>query len=231
MSPDTARSDGAGDPGLRIVLRPVGSPLTIGMSGLGIASFVQSGLDLSWVATGQTLEVGLVLVSVPFVLQLISCVFSYLARDGATGAAVGVLCTTWLAMGLIHIAAPASSRSGALGLLLFISGGMLAASSLAIGTAKPLPAAIIGLAALRFCVAAVYELGAGANWQDAAGLIGLAVAALACYAALAFELEGQQHSPVLPTFRVGRGRDAVLAEDPARRIDGVSNEAGVRQTS
>src|ERR1700761_5447770 len=225
MSPDTARSDGTGDPGLRIVLRPVGSPLTIGMSGLGIASFVQSGLDLSWVATGQTLEVGLVLVSVPFVLQLISCVFSYLARDGATGAAVGVLCTTWLAMGLIHIAAPASSRSGALGLLLFISGGMLAASSLAIGTAKPLPAAIIGLAALRFCVAAVYELGAGANWQDAAGLIGLAVAALA------FELEGQQHSPVLPTFRVGRGRDAVLAEDPARRIDGVSNEPGVRQTS
>lgn len=221
----------ASNPPIRIFLRPVGSPLTIGMTGLAVASFVQSGLDLHWIATSQTLQVGLVLVTVPFILQLVSCVFSYLSRDGATGAAVGVMGATWLAMGLIHIVAAGPSRSGALGLLLFMAGGTLAMSALAIGTAKPLPGAVIGLAALRFVVAGIYQMGAVTAWQDTAGIIGLVVAGLASYAVLAFELEGQQHAPVLPTFRVGRGRDAVLADDPARRIDGVSNEAGVRQTS
>ena len=38
----------------RIFLRPLGSPLTVGMSGLAIASLVQSGRDLNWVATDQT---------------------------------------------------------------------------------------------------------------------------------------------------------------------------------
>ena len=95
-------------------------------------------------------------------------------------------------------------------------------------------AAIAGLAFIVFAgwIALRWD---GTSVTEAVDDFGEAVAgltaALACYAALAFELEGQRHSPVLPTFRVGRGRDAVLAEDPARRIDGVSNEAGVRQTS
>jgi hypothetical protein len=89
-------------PEARIVVRPIGSPLTIGMSGLAIASLVQSGLDLQWIALDQTRDVGLILIAVPFVLQIIACVFSYLARDGATGAAIGVLAASWLALGLVH---------------------------------------------------------------------------------------------------------------------------------
>lgn len=217
-------------PSVRIFLRPIGSPLTIGMSGLAIASLVDSGLGLSWIAPDQALQVGLILVSVPFVLQLIACVFSYLARDGATGAAVGVLATTWGATGLIHITAGTSTTSGALGLLLFMAGGTLALSSIAVGTAKPLPGVIFGLAGVRFVVTGVYEFTAGSSWQDAAGIIGLVVAGLAAYSVLAFELEGQQHKALLPTLRIGRGRAALMG-DPETRIDGVSAEAGVRQTS
>jgi hypothetical protein len=62
-------------------LRPIGAPLTIGMSGLGIASLVESGLQLHWIARDQVTDVGLILVAVPFVLQLVACVFSYMARD------------------------------------------------------------------------------------------------------------------------------------------------------
>jgi hypothetical protein len=47
---------------------------------------------------------------------------------------------------------------------------------------------------------------------------------------LAFELEGQQHRPVLPTFRRGRGFTAIAA-DAAAQVDGIANEAGVRQTT
>lgn len=218
------------DPGIRIFLRPIGSPLTIGMSGLAIASLVQSGLDLHWVDVSQSREVGLILLSGPFLLQLLACVFSYLARDGAAGAAIGTLSVSWLAMGLIHIASIPGSRSGALGLMLLAAGTVLALSAFVVMIEKPLPGTVFALAAARFFLAGIYELGGPGFWRDAAGVVGLVVLALAAYSVLAFELEGQQHRPVMPTFRRGSARAAVLG-DPASQIDGVTGEPGVRRTT
>jgi uncharacterized protein len=217
-------------PAPRIFLRPIGSPLTLGTSGLAIASVVQSGLDLHWLALDQTHDVGLILVTVPFVLQIIACVFSYLARDGAAGAAVGVLSAGWLAMGLIQVTSVPGTRSGALGLMLLAAGAVLLASSLAVGVSKPLAGAVFMLAALRFITGGLYELGGSSFWQDAGGIIGLGVVGIAVYCVLAFELEGQLHRPVLPTFRRGRGA-AAITDDPASAIDGVVSEPGVRQTT
>jgi hypothetical protein len=212
----------------RIFLRPLGSPLTIGMSGLAIASLVQSGLDLHWITSNQTHKVGLILISVPFLLQTIACVFSYLARDGAAGATVGVLAGSWLAQGLVHLASVPGSRSGALGLMLLAAGALLMLSAAAVGFTKPLPGAVFALAGLRFIIAGIYELGGAGSWQDVSGLIGLAVAALAGYCVLAFEMEGQ-HRPVLPTFR--RGKAKATRHDLAEQVDEVFDEPGVRQTT
>jgi uncharacterized protein len=213
----------------RIFLRPIGSPLTIGMSGLAIASFVESGLQLHWITANQTTEVGLILV-VPFTLQLIACVFAYLARDGAAGASLGVLATSWLAMGLIHLVALPGQVSGALGLMLLASAGALALSDSAVAIAKPLPAMVFLAAAIRFALAGVYQLTTTGFWQNASGLVGLAVTAAAGYCILAFELESLTRAPVLPTFRRGRG-EAAIRDGAAAQVDGVAHEAGVRQTS
>jgi len=212
----------------RIFLRPIGTPLTVGLSGLAIASLVESGLSLRWLARTQVHDVGLILIAVPFVLQLLACVFSYLARDGAAGAALGVLATTWLGLGLVHLVSRPAGTSGALGLLLLGASGVLVMSALAIGIAKPLPAAVFTLAALRFALSGIYQLGAASGWEHAGGIIGLVVTGLAAYAVLAFELEGQRHRPVLPTFRVGQGRQAIAGAGVAQ-LDGVANEAGVRE--
>ena len=230
-----ARAAGTG-PGVpeplpaRVLLRPIGSPLPIGMSGLTVASVVQSGLDLGWIGTDQTRDVGLVLIAVPFVLQVIACLFAFLARDGALGSSVGLLATTWLGLGLVHVVAGPSPSSGALGLLLIASGGVLALSAPAIALAKLLPAAVILAAALRFVLAGVDRLTPHELLLHAAGIAGLVVAALAAYCVLAFELEGQQRRPVLPTFRRGRGRAAIEAGG-SEQLDGVAHEAGVRQTT
>jgi hypothetical protein len=56
------------------------------------------------------------------------------------------------------------------------------------------------------------------------------VLSAAAYSVLAFELEGQRRRPVLPTFRRGPAREAVLG-DGAEQVDGVINEAGVRRTT
>ena len=212
-----------------VFLRPIGSPLTVGLSGLAIASLVESGLDLGWIAKSQTPQVGLVMLAVPFILQLIACVFSYLARDGATGACVGVLSTTWLGIGLISITS-GSSTSGALGLLLVASGGLLGVSATATGMAKPLAGLVFVAAALRFEFSGVYELSSNGWWKDASGILGLVVCGLAAYSVLAFELEGQKRQPVLPTFRRGRGERSVRGGWNAQ-LDGIVHEAGVRETS
>jgi succinate-acetate transporter protein len=200
------------------------------MAGLAIASFLDSGLELHWIKHSQALQIGLVLVAVPFTLQLITCVLSYLARDGAAGATLGVLATTWLGLGLIHVTSPGSRLSGGLGLLLLIAGGCVALSATVVGTAKPLPALVFLTAALRFELSGIYQLSAGSAWEHAAGIIGLVVCGLSAYCVLAFELESQTGSPVLPTLRRGRGTAAISAGAPAQ-LDHVVHEPGVRQTS
>lgn len=217
-------------PWARIILRPLGSPLTLGMSGLAIASLVQSGVELHWTPREETVQAGLILIAVPFVLQLLACILSYMARDGATGAAVGVLATTWLAIGLIHIVAKPGATSGTLGLLLVASGGVLLASASAIASAKPLPGVIFAATALRFAMAGVYQLSTVTFWEHAAGLLGLLVTALAAYGALAFELEGQRERAVLPTFRRGRAAAAIRDGEgiDQRRL---VTEPGVRETT
>jgi succinate-acetate transporter protein len=215
---------------VRVFLRPIGSPLTIGLSGLAIASLVQSGLDLRWISITQGHTVGLILITVPFLLQFVACVIAYLARDGATGAAIGVLSVTWLADGLVHLTSPPGSHSGALGLMLLCAGSLVCLSAAAASLAKPLPGTIFLIAGVRFLVTGVYELSAVSAWQQAAGIIGLVVCGLAGYGVLAFELEDQQHRAVLPTFRRGRGRLSVQG-DPRERVGEVSDEAGVRQTA
>jgi succinate-acetate transporter protein len=217
-------------PAARIYLRPIGSPLTIGMAGLAVASLLQSGFDLRWIDVTQATQVGVILLAVPFVLQLLASIFSYLARDGAAGAAIGVLATTWAGMGLVHIVSVPGSRSGALGLLLLAAGAVLAFSGLAVAGAKPLPALVFLLAAVRFILAGIYELGGTSVWRNAAGVVGLVVLGLAGYSVLAFELEGQQRKPVLPTFRRARGAAAV-SNGASAQLDGVAHEAGVRQTT
>ncbi|HET6868188.1 MAG TPA: hypothetical protein VFH80_19900 [Solirubrobacteraceae bacterium] len=213
-------------PAPRIFLRPIGSPLTIGMCGLAIASLVESGVALKWVPSSEAVQAGLILIAVPFVLQLLAAIFSYLARDGAGGAATGMLATTWLALGLSHVTAGTGSAVAVLGLLLVAAGGVLALTSISVGVGKPLLGTVFMLAALRFGLTGVYELSGTAFWQDIAGVVGLVVCAAAAYCVLAFELEGQQLRPVLPTVRRGRAELATSGQ-----LDGVAREAGVRQTT
>lgn len=217
-------------PRAQVFLRPIGSPLTIGMSGLAVASLLQGGFDLRWIATTQAKQVGLILLAVPFVLQLLASVFSYMARDGAGGAAVGVLGATWGAMGLVHIVSVPGSRSGALGLLLLAAAGVLALSTLAVMAGKPLVGLVFLAAAARFALAGIYELGGGSFWRDIAGIVSLVVLGLSAYCVLAFELEGQKRKPVLPTFRRGRGTLA-MTDGVDAQLDGLAHEAGVRQTT
>ena len=213
-----------------VVLRPIGSPLPLGMSGLAIGSFVESGLALHWVPAGEIRQVGLILLAVPFPMQLIACVLAYLARDGTAGAALGVLASTWLAIGLVYVIVEPGQSSAPLGLMLLGSGGALSLSAVAASQSKRLTAFVFMVASARFMIAGVHELSGTALWQTVAGILGLLLTAVAGYCVLAFELEGQHHRTVLPTFRANSGA-AAINDDFNAQVGEVEHEAGVRLTT
>lgn len=208
----------------RIFLRPMGSPLPLGLAGLAIASLLTAGVDLGWVAVTETRQMGFLLLIAVVPMQLLACAFAFPSRDGAAASTVGILAATWAAYGLTKLVTPPGLTSHVLGLLLLMAAGVLAGGAAGQATGKPLAGVVIGLAAARFAVNGIYELTGSGAWQNAAGVIGLVVAAGALYLVWALELEDARDRPALPTLRRGRGRIAVEPQG----FDGVRHEPGVR---
>lgn len=199
------------EPPARVFVRPIGSPLALGLCGLAVASLVESGLDLSWIAISQTPYVGIAVLTLPVVLPLIASVLAYLAGDAATGTAAGVIATTWLSLGVVQLVDSPDATSGALGLMLIAAASLLALTAVSVSIAKPLPALLFLAAALRFALTGVYHLSSDQGFQRASGVVGLILFVGALYTVLAFELEDQR-KPLLPTFR----RTITAAQPTAR---------------
>ena len=212
----------------RIVVRPIASPTALGLFGLAAATLVLSGLQLGWVEKGEGNKVGLILIAFPFLAQLLASIWSTLARDGIATTGMGVLALTWLSVGLVLLSSETGEKSDALGLLLLLSatamlltGGVAALSKLAV-------AAVFVTAAIRFALSGLDQLTGNEFWDDAAGIVGLALFALAIYGALAAELEDAQGKTVLPLGRRMKGRLA-LEGSLDEQMKQAPNEPGVRQ--
>jgi hypothetical protein len=178
----------ATDPSPRVFLRPIGSPLPLGLAGLAVASLMTTGLDLGWIDLTQSTRVGLLLLVSVVPIQLLASAVAFASRDGATASAIGVLAATWAAYGLTKATSAPGTTSGALGLLLVMAAGVLAGAALSKGLGSLAPGLVMALAGARFAAAGIYELTASSGWQDVAGAVGIAVAAAALALVWAREL-------------------------------------------
>jgi len=212
----------------RIMLRPIGNPLPLGFLALAGATLLLSGLQLEWLAPADGRDVALILIAFVFPLQLQSSVFGYLGRDVVAGTGMGVLAGTWLSVGLVTLTSPPGSVSDALGLFLLLAALAMLVPASAASAGKLVPALVLGTTALRFATTGLYQLTGSDGWKSAAGVIGLALCALALYAALAMALEDARRETLLPLGRRGAGRTAVGGglEDQVARLE---REAGVRE--
>lgn len=208
--------DAAGPQRPVVVLRPFATPMPIGYLGLTVGSIVLTGDQLSWFGPAQQHAEALCLLGFVVPLQFISFVFALLSRDEGVASAMAVLAGSWLAISLVTLAGPPGRTSGALGVLLAASGVVLLLPALACAVGKPLAGAVVGTAALRFVISASYELSGNSAVERVSGALGLALAALAFYAAAAFALEAITGKPVLPTVR-RRPPDAVDEGEPGVR--------------
>jgi succinate-acetate transporter protein len=221
------REEGRAGPVTRVTLRPIGSPLPLGFLALAVGTFALAGLQLSWVSAAQQTTVGLAVLAFVVPLQLISAAYGFLARDSAAGTGMGVQAGSWLAIGLVTYVSRPGSVSGGLGLILLGAATVLLVPVTAASLSKMLAGLVMAGTSVRFFLTAAYELSASAAWEQAAGVAGLVLAALALYAAMAFELEDTRGQTLLPTGRRTGGRPGLAATLP-EDIAGVQREAGVR---
>lgn len=223
-------SDGNQLRATRVFLRPIANPLALGFVGLAVATILVSGTELGWISGAEQTQTAVLIIAFAPTIQLVACVFGFLARDAVAATALGVQAVTWLTVGLSLLLSKPSSHghSHELALLLFVAGAALFASATTAAQSKLLPAFVVSLTGLRYVLTGIYKLGAGGSaWQHAAAWTGVALCGAAIYAVLSLELEDVKHHTVLPTLRRKNGK-RVLHPRLGEQVEEVAAEAGVR---
>lgn len=222
-----AYEDSTPVPVTRVMLRPLASPLPLGFLALGVATAAFASVQLSWIAQsqGHTVALGVLALTVP--LQFLAAAMGFWARDPVAATGMGILSGTWGAVCLATLTSPPGATSAGLGVILICSAVCLLAPA-AGARSKTVPALVILTSAVRFAVTGIAEINGSRPWLHTAGWVGIALAALSGYAALALELESTESRAVLPLGRTGASKRAVDGR-LSDQIENVATEPGVRQ--
>ena len=212
----------------RIVLRPLGSPLPLGLLALVPAGVLLSLQQLEVLHTDDTTTIATVIVTFVVPLQLVAMILSFLARDTVAGTALGLFCGAWLLTGVAMLTAPPGTTSDAQGVFLLCVSAAFLVLVAGAAAGKAGPALVIVVGATRFALTGLYELTDDVGVRHAAAIVGLVLACAALYSALATEIEDVHGEMKLPLGRRKLARSAIEApfEDQLTRIE---HEAGVRQ--
>ena len=209
---------------VRVNLRPIASPLPLGFAALAVGAMLTAALQLHWLAASQQHGVAATLLWFVAPLQLLACLIGFAARDVATATGMGVLAGSWAVLGFSGLTS-SQPTSQAVGVTLLCSAALLLIPATTALQGKLVPGLVLGTAAVRFGCAGMYELYPGSGWRVAAGVVGLVLALLAFYAALALSWEDAGRSTALP---LGRRPNGAIDSGLERRIAGLEREAGVR---
>lgn len=212
---------------VRVTLRPLGSPLPLGVVALLAASLLLSALELRWIPVGQSHVIALAVLVFVVPLQALGCVFGLLTRDSVAASGLGVLAGTWAATATTLLMSHPGGTSSGLGVLLVTAAGIMLVPAAVAATGVVVAAVVFLAAGVRFAVSGVYELTGAPVWQHAAGIAGLVIAGIAAYAAVALELEAAVGRAVLPVLRHHQGRRAMSGR-LSDQVVGVARAPGVR---
>lgn len=214
----------------RVVLRPLGSSLPLGLVGVAVTSSMLSVLELGWIRAVEGSTVGLVALAFAFPIQLVATVFAFLARDTVAGTGLGVFSGVWLTTGLSQLMSAPGATSDAVGFFYLLAGLalLLVLAAAALSGGKLVLGLVVLLGCVRLVVTGLYEIFETSALESAAGVVGLVLSAAAFYAVLALLAEDAGDRTILPTLRRGGARTAIqggLAEQFTR----AEGEAGVRE--
>jgi succinate-acetate transporter protein len=211
----------------RIMLRPIGSPLPLGLLALMCAGLLLSLEQLGTIPQTETSTIALLLLGFVAPLMLISSIFSFLARDTVAGTALGLFAGAWLATGLNFLSATPGQTSKALGVFFLALAASFAVIIVGASFGKAGPAVVVVFGVARFLLAGLYELTGDVGVEHAAAIVGFGLAAAALYSALATEIEDVQGEVKLPMGRRASAREALSGPFDSQ-LEQLEHEAGVR---
>ncbi len=235
--PDDDADDGPGersqttgsqdDPPVLIVLRPIGTALPLGFFSLSLGMVLLGAQGVGWIPPSEQQTLGVLIAAYVFPLGLVASVLAFVARDGLGGATLGLLATSWLAIGLVSITTAPGSTSNASGLFQVAFGGVLLVVAAVSVRGKPLIAAVLVLAAARAALEGLYQLTDAASLTTAGGVVAFVLSAVAVYTGAALLIEHMWPKAVLPIFR--RGQSAAAASGQViPPSSSMSDQPGVR---
>ncbi len=211
----------------RIMLRPVGSPLPLGLLALMCAGILLSLQQLGAIPETEMSTIALILLGFVAPLMLIASIFGFLARDTVAGTALGLFAGAWLATGLNFLTAAPGQTSTALGIFFLALAASFAVIIAGASFGKAGPAVVIVFGVARFLLSGLYELTGSVGVEHAAAIVGFGLAAAALYSAVATEIEDVQGEVKLPMGRRASAREALAGPFDAQ-LERLEREAGVR---
>jgi uncharacterized protein len=211
----------------RIFLRPIGSGLPLGFFAFALGMLLLGCFAIGWVPAGEQKDVGMLLMSFVFPLELVATIVAFLARDTLGATTLGLFTTSWLALGWADLEAVPGSTSVALGVYLFGFAAVVFLLALLSTLAKPFFTLLLLVASARMVLAGVFEAGGGTGWDRGAGGVAIGLTTLALYGGVALALEDARQREVLPLYR--RGGAARAFEGFDAQLERLEGEPGVRQ--
>lgn len=213
---------------VRVVLRPVASPLPLAFAAFGVGSLVFALQQLGVIKVQEAPSVDLLLTVFLAPLQLIAAFYAFWARETLAATGLSMLAATWPATLFVSQSLPVGGTSPVLGTFYLALGGFLLVLAAPGLVGKPLIGALIIVAATRFLVSGLYEVLDNTGLERASGVLGLLITAIGAYGALALGLEDVKHHTVLPVGRRGEAL-AAFEGDLGVQSEPLEHEAGVRR--
>jgi hypothetical protein len=202
--------------------------LPLGFLVLAVGSCLLSALQLGWIPANASHQVAAAVLSFVVPSELLAAIFAFLVRDVVMATGLGLLTGSWAAFSVLLLLGKPGATSPVAGVLAIGVGVALLVPAITASWAKPVAALIMTVAAARFVLTGIYELGAGGAWKTATGIIGVVLLATALYGSLALALEDAHHHAVLPINRRNTSH-AAMSGDLGHQLAGLPTEAGVRQ--
>jgi succinate-acetate transporter protein len=214
-------------PAVRVVVRPIGSVLPLGIMAFGLGASLTAAYSLGWIPVedAKTLYTLLLVFVVP--IQGVAAMFAVLSRDTPGATVLSIFGATWAALAITGRSAPPGSTSTTIGAFLIADSVLIALLAIAALTGNPAFSVILTVSIARFALNGVYQLTGHVGIERASGWVGLVLAAVAGYAGLAFLLEDGAQRPVLPMLRHGPSREAIESSF-TEHIERIEREPGVR---
>jgi succinate-acetate transporter protein len=210
----------------RIILRPIGSSIPLGLFTVAIASAVVSAFEVGIIPKAGEQAVALV-IAPAFVLQLVASIFAFLSRDAIAATLLASFASTWLVSALAFFITPTGAGQ-ALGVYYFVF-TLFILLILSMGKSKIVLTAVMICAVPRFISGGIYEFNNSIMTGYVAGGFGFLLVLVSLYGAYVLLTEDVSGKSRFPTGRSGAAR-AALQGSITDQLEGIEHTAGVRRT-